>query len=147
MIYLHLVYNPNEQMLINNIEYEVFDENKTKLDLSVCEKEIIKINYKCNSSMIKFTKVEYYSEKGINVFDIKDEFFNDICYLYSEDNSDIILKDRINDIYENYSVCENNCEFDRINITSNIVTCKCNVKTAMKSEVESLHKSNSNRFF
>ena len=127
--------NPNEQMLINNIEYAVFDENKNKLDLSVCENEIIEINYKINTSMINMTKVQYYAEKGINVFDIKDEFFNDICYPYSEDDSDMILKDRRKDIYENYSICENNCEFDRINTTSNIVTCKCNVKTKMNSNI------------
>ena len=128
--------NPNEQMLINNLQYEVYDENKIKLDLSDCQNEIIKINYKINTSMINMTKVQYYFEQGINVFDIKDEFFNDICYPYSENDSDMILKDRVNDIYENYSICENNCEFDRINITLNMVTCKCNVKTKIELKVE-----------
>jgi len=37
------------------------------------------------------------------VFDIKNEFFHDICYPYSERDSGMILKDRVSDIYENYS--------------------------------------------
>ena len=135
-IYQIEIDNPNDQMLINNIFYEVYDENKTKLNLSVCQNETIEINYEINTTMINMTKVEYYSEQGINVFDIKDDFFNDICYPYSEDDSDMILKDRVNDIYENYSICENNCEFDSINIQLNKSTCKCDVKTTIESGIE-----------
>ena len=89
---------------------------------------MIEINYQLNNSGINFTKVNYYSELGIDIFNIKDEFFNDICYSYSEHNSDMILNDRISDIYENYSLCENNCKYDKINISDNLVTCKCYVK-------------------
>ena len=65
---------------------------------------------------------------GIDIFNVKDQFFNDICYPYSEGNSDMILKDRISDIYENYSVCEESCEYNNINLTRNTFICKCNIK-------------------
>ena len=121
--------NFNENSLINKVEYAVFNENKDRLDLSVCEDEKIEINYQIDSSKINKTKVDYYSDLGVDVFDIEDEFFNDICYSYSENDADMILTDRVNHIYQNYSLCESNCEYDKINLTDNLVTCQCSVKT------------------
>ena len=126
--------NRNEQSLINNIGYAVFNEKKEKLNLAACEKELIEINYQINSSMINKTKIIYYQDKGIDIFDIEGVFFNDICYSYSEGDSDIIIEDRIKDIYQNYSVCEDNCNYIRINLTENIVSCKCSVKFDIASE-------------
>ena len=76
------------------------------VNLSVCKNERIEINYQLDQEKINQTKVNYYSNLGIDVFDIKSDFFNDLCYPYSEKGSDIILKDRVSDIYENYSMCE-----------------------------------------
>ena len=128
--------NKNEQSLINDVEYAVFDENKNQLSLSVCKDEIIEINYQLDTSKINISKVYYYAELGIDVFNIEHEFFNDICFSYSENGSDMILADRISDIYENYSVCENNCKYDKVNLTQNTVSCKCTVKTNVDAVVE-----------
>ena len=128
--------NTYEKSLINNVEYAVFNDDKERLDLSVCKDEDIRINYELNMSLINMTKIRYYYDQGIDVFNIEDEFFNDICYSYSENESDMILKDRINDIYQNYSLCENNCEYEKINFTQNMVTCKCSLKTYIESTVE-----------
>ena len=129
--------NPDSQILIDNVKYSIFNEEKQLLDLSVCEKETIEIHYQLNTSMINMTKLSYYLDLGIDIFNIEDDFFNDICYSYSENDSDMILKDRVSDIYENYSVCENNCKYDRVNLTLNTVVCKCSVKTSVDSEIES----------
>ena len=48
----------------------------------------------------------------------------------------MILKDRVEDIYENYSICENNCDYEKINLNESIVTCKCSVKTNANTEIE-----------
>ena len=85
--------------------------------------------------MINATKVNYYSDLGIDVFNLEDEFFNDICYSYSEGGSDMILNDRVADIYHNYSVCEDNCNYNKINLTENTVSCKCSIKTTVEVEV------------
>ena len=129
-VYQIEIVNLIENSLINNVEYAVFDENKDRLDLSVCENEKIEINYQIDSSKINKTKIDYYSDLGVDIFDIEDEFFNDICYSYSENDADIILIDRVNEIYQNYSVCESNCEYDKINLTENLVTCQCSIKTS-----------------
>ena len=75
---------------------------------------------------------------GIDIFNISDEFFNDICIPYSINGSDVVLKDRINDIYQNYSMCEDNCEFKGINLTTMVVSCSCNVKTSIDTEKKDL---------
>jgi len=127
---------PYEQSLINRVEYAVFDENKKRLNLSVCQNEKIEINYQLDQTKINQTKINYYFNLGIDVFDIKNEFFHDICYPYSERDSDIVLKDRVSDIYENYSKCESNCEYNGINYSRNTIVCKCDVKTKISSTNE-----------
>ena len=128
--------NPNQQSLINDVQYAVFNEKKEKLDLSVCSNEQIEIYYQINTSMINTSKVNYYSDLGIDVFNLDGGFFNDICYSYSEGDSDMVLDDRVTDIYQNYSICEDNCEYNSINLTENLVSCKCSVKTELVTEVK-----------
>ena len=125
---------PYDQTLNKKIEYAVFNEDKKRLNLSVCKNEKIEINYQLDQEKINQTKVNYYSNLGIDVFDIKSDFFNDLCYPYSEKGSDIILKDRVSDIYENYSMCEINCEYNGINYSRNTIICKCDVKTEINTK-------------
>ena len=71
------------------------------------------------------------------MLNINDEFFNDICYSYNNDNNtDIILEDRVKDIYQNYSICDNNCQYDAINLETKLVECSCEVKSNVRSEEE-----------
>ena len=126
----------NEQIITNQIEYELYNEEKKKLDLSLCKDVPIKVQYEIkDSSLINTTMVNYYSDLGIDIFNSKDSFFNDICYPFSNENSDIILKDRVLDIYQNYSVCDSGCTYDKIDIESMSVTCSCQAKTKIDMEV------------
>ena len=53
----------NEKCLTNQIEYEIYDEEKNKLDLSYCKDVPIKVNYEIkDSSLINKTMISYYSE-------------------------------------------------------------------------------------
>ena len=79
--------------------------------------------------------ISQYSELGIDIFNSQDSFFNDICYPFSISNSDVILKDRVSDIYQNYSLCDNGCEYEQIDIQNMSVTCSCNIKTEINTEV------------
>ena len=130
----------NEQSLINQVEYAVYDENKNQLDLSVCKDVKIKINYKItNSSLVDSELINTFNELGINVFNIEDDFFNDLCYPYSnENNTDLILKDRIKDIYQNYSMCDSNCDFQEINTETMMITCECEVKEEVVAETDDI---------
>ena len=122
--------------LNNQVEYSIYDSQKKKLNLSYCKEVQIKVNYKIvNEFLLNKSEISYYSKLGIDIFDSQDSFFNDICYPFSNSNSDIVLKDRILDIYQNYSLCDNGCEYDQIDIEEMLITCSCQVKIEINTKV------------
>ena len=126
----------NEKALTSQVEYIIYNDKKEKLDLSYCKDVQIKINYDIkNKDLLNKTMIDYYSSLGIDIFDINDSFFNDLCYPFSIDNSDVILKDRVLDIYQNYSLCDNGCEYDNIDVENMTVSCSCQIKTKVNTEV------------
>ena len=75
-------------------------------------------------------KIKYFQEKGIDILNIEDDFFNDICFPYSDENSnsDMILNDRKKELYQNYSLCEEGCEYVFFNIEKMSVNCSRKIK-------------------
>ena len=121
--------NENSQSLINQVEYEAYIENKTHLDLSLCNNTNIHVIYAIkNKSLIDFSKAISFKNSGIDIFNINDSFFNDICQPYSESDNDMILEDRIKDIYQNYSLCEIGCNYNKIDLENMTISCKCKTK-------------------
>ena len=134
------IYKNDIHSLVNQVEYAIFDEFNKMLDLSICLDEEIKIFYSIsNSSMINTSYISYFKYMGVDIFNIHDNFFNDICYPYSESNSDLILKDRIQDIYQNYSLCDSNCEYENMDIINMKITCNCKVKTKIQTKIEATY--------
>ena len=130
LVFLQLeLNNKNEKSLVNQVEYQVYDDNKTLLDLSICKDTNIKVFYsvKSNSSMDLSTLYSF-KDLNIDIFNIKDKFFTDICTPYSNSENDIILMDRIIDFYQNYSLCDENCMYNEFDIELKIISCDCSVK-------------------
>ena len=126
----------NEKALTSQVEYAIYDEKKQKLNLSYCKDIEIKVNYEIkDQSVLNKTMIKYYSELGVDIFDSEDSFFNDLCYSFSISNSDVILKDRVSDIYQNYSLCDNGCNYDTIDIENMTVSCTCKVKKEISLDV------------
>ena len=121
--------NKNSKSLINQVGYQAYDDNKKILDLSICNDTNIQIFYliKSNSS-IDISFISSFKDLDIDILNIKDNFFNDICTSYSDNKNDIVLKDRINDFYQNYTLCEEGCTYNESNFELNIITCDCKVK-------------------
>ena len=68
---------------------------------------------------------------GYNLFDKKDNFYNDICTPYTKENkTDILLKDRQNNIYNEYvnPVCQKGCFTLSYNKTTKKMICNCEVQ-------------------
>ena len=131
--------NNNKNCLVDQVEYKIYDENKQTVDLSICNDVNIKIEYKItNSSLLNLEQIANFNKKGIDVFNINDTFFNDICYPYTDDdsNSDMILSDRVSDIYQNFSICGDNCEYDSFNIDKVVANCNCKIKNEINTEVK-----------
>ena len=127
----------NEKSLINQIEYAIYNEKREKLNLEFCKDIEISINYEIkNESLLNKTMIKYFSELGVDILNIKDSFYNDICFSYSNSVSDLVLKDRISDIYQNYSFCDNNCEYHNIDLKNMSITCSCKIKTHINTDIE-----------
>ena len=126
-----------DSSLIDQVEYCVYDSQANKLDMSLCKNAKITVTYTINNqSAINTSIAEYYAGYGIDIYDAEDPFFNDICYPFTTENdTDISLEDRRNEIYQNLSLCESNCDYDNINLTEYTVTCSCSVKTEIKTTI------------
>ena len=117
----------SEKNLLNNVQYAIYDEFLGELSIeTICGDEKIKINYKIkNDTDFNQTLFLEFYEKGINILNSSDLFFNDICYPYSVGGSDMILRDRVSDIYQNFSTCEDDCENEGIDTENMTVSCIC----------------------
>ena len=118
--------------------------SQTKYKVYLSNGEEIDINNICKNSEIKIEKdiilkknlennrelMYKLTEKGINVYDIKDPFFNDGCYSYQDgNNNDVPLKNRVEDYYQNTVICIEGCEYSGINYTTSKIICKCNTNS------------------
>ena len=99
-----------------------------KLDLSVCSgaKLAIKTSIFDNGE-VEEELVKYFTNLNINLFDINDPFFTDICFNFSKDGKDVPLDDRIKLYYQNVSLCEDGCTYVGINLETFEVECSCDV--------------------
>ena len=137
--------NNNDQLIIVKYEeidlqsikpkvtYKIYNREGGLLDLSLCDS--ISISYPLiNTTGLNYSRAEKMSLLGVDIYNIKDTFFNDLCFPYKEDNNDMILEDRINDIYTNVSFCEDNCLYQGVNFTSNRVMCQCGDNAQTKDD-------------
>ena len=95
------------------LQYEVYEPyNKTKLNLSLCGKNI---GIYIPTILSEKTQHLYneLKELGYDLFDINSPFYNDICIPFkSPEGTDVLLSDRVNNYYNNDDTsCQSNCKF------------------------------------
>ena len=101
--------NKNSRSLTNQVEYQVYDEQKRQLDLSLCNNTNIKIFYGIkNNSDLDMSVLNSFKDSGVNVFNISDEFLKKYKQLLKNKNNKR-KKDIINN-KKNYE-SENNFKF------------------------------------
>ena len=75
-------------------------------------------------------------EQGINIFDINNSFFTDICFDFDNPvKKDIILSDRIKYFFRNVSLCNDGCEYKGINLENMTATCNCLFNDILNNEL------------
>ena len=129
----------NPKSLKEKVEYKVYNQFGEAIDLSYCQEVNITIlNKITNTSLLDLGKISYFKEMGVDVFQIKDDFFNDICYSYSDENtkSDMILTDRVSDIYQNFSLCDEGCEYESLDMDALYAKCNCKIKQFVSKETK-----------
>ena len=112
-----------------------------KLDAeNICKGEVIKVkenlttilnsndtNYKLQSSL---------TDQGINIFDINNPFYTDLCFDYKNPKKrDIPLSERIKNIFPNITLCNDGCQNDRINLEEMTATCNCKFNDITHNQV------------
>ena len=121
--------NTNNNILVKQVEYQVYDDNNNLLNLSLCEKENITIKYSFKNEMKdEVDLIIFFKKNGIDILDLNDNFFNDVCLPYSDSEKDLTINDRIKDIYKNYTFCEKNCQLIEVNYEEYKAICDCSTK-------------------
>ena len=121
--------NEDNNALYYQIKYTVYDEDLNELDLSICEDIETQIHYAIKSnSKLDLLKISDYQKMGIDILNINDDFFTNLCHAFSSSNSDMILEDRIKYIFQNYSLCEEGCSYNKLNIVTRSIACDCKIQ-------------------
>ena len=132
------IYNDNNQSLINQVEYRIYNENKDPIDISVCKDTDITIFHSMNDNILSLLNKDLvleFKDLGINILDINDPFFSDICIPLDYHDIDIVLEDRHNIIYQNFSLCEKGCNNTNIDFENKFVECQCKVKQNINNKI------------
>jgi len=122
-----------------NVQYEVYNPyNKNKLNLTICEGTTIKLYTKMILSENTQKTYNQLKELGYDMLNINDKFYQDICTPYqSENNTDILLSDRIDYIYNNDDTqCQPNCEFVEYFLETQYMSCSCSVNEEIPEKKE-----------
>ena len=112
--------------IVNSIQIEIYDQNKNKLDLSLCSNTPITIYYALNEDKtVNVDLVNNLQNIGYDLFNISSDFYTERCLNYYVNGNDVVVKDRVDDIYQNVSICESNCSFKEYYIENNRSKCSC----------------------
>ena len=120
--------------LERTIQYEVYEPyNISRLDLSICNNMTINIYSSVTLSDGLLNLYDDLKNKGYDLFDINDAFYQDICTPYTSFNgTDVILSDRINYYYYNDELsCQSNCKFFNYSIESKSLICQCDMSNSV----------------
>ena len=125
--------NENTAVIFNYEVYNPYTNNK--LNLSICSDMKIYTYSSYYPSEESMAKIKQLSESGYDLYDLNNEFYQDICSSFtSENGTDILLSDRKNDFYENISLCENDCTYKGYDLEKKRVQCECPVKEEITME-------------
>ena len=76
------------------------------------------------------------TEQGINIFDINDPYYKDICYDFENPKDrDMALKDRIKETYVNVTLCNDGCVNTGIDVKNNAATCDCKFNEITNNDI------------
>ena len=79
-----------------------------------------------NNPRVNFNDLQDLANQEINVIDLTDPFYNDICFHYkSKFDKDVPLKDRVLIYYPNISLCDEGCELEAVYTKNWTAKCNC----------------------
>ena len=130
---------------MNKFTYIIFNLKGKKIDITklFCERNTFySLNYiNYNKTTIDLDKVLYWkTEKNVDLLNIKDEFFWDVCIEYEdEDGLEMPMNIRKQKFYQNYEFCNNTVENNvysgfEYDPKNNILIIKCSYRIFTEKE-------------
>ena len=116
-------------------------ETGTKIDAdSICKDEevIVKTSVlsELNNSDVDLNSALFLAKQNINIFNISDEFYTDICFHFESPNGkDVPLADRIKAYFPNITLCDSHCTCKGVNLTTMESICECKFNDLMNSQL------------
>ena len=109
-----------------SVQVEIFDYSGRQLNLSVCNENIKVLMNLDNVEGLDIETSYEYAKQGIDVFNVNDSFFNDLCQKYdNKDGVDIIIDDRRSDVYQNITFCQDGCTYNGVDYELRAANCQC----------------------
>ena len=132
----------------NEVNYEVYAKNGTKLNLDPCSKVTVSISSPItNPEALKLDLAKDLEKEGVDIYNTDGEFYNNYCFSYSSGGNDMTLNDRYSNIYPDVDVCESGCVYNGINMTTNKISCNCNPTNFTENSGENEEKIDGKKFF
>ena len=145
-------YNIKEDLIISIIEKKEKNNAQTfysffhpifgfKLNAEeICKNETIIVKENLTSilseSSENYELQTFITKQGINIFDLKNPFYTDLCYDFDNpSNRDIPLSERIVTIYPNVNLCDEGCQIDGINLDTMTADCNCKFNDIANSNI------------
>ena len=115
------------------VQYEIFNpHNYSKVSLDICKNISIKIEVPVALEISTLSFITSLEDSGYNIFDITDDFYNDICSTYTAPNgADMTLSSRKTRIYDSVKdlyLCQEGCEFESFDSNTSKAQCSCQVQ-------------------
>ena len=118
------------------VQYEIFNpRNNSKVNLDICKDDVIKIQVPVSLTTEELSLIESFNDYDYNIFDLEDDFYNDVCTPYTAGNgADMVLSSRKDLVYDklkdNY-YCQEGCNLGSFHTKTSKAECHCQVqKTA-----------------
>ena len=75
-------------------------------------------------------------DQKINIFDLNDAFYKDICFHFNSPNGkDATLQDRMKAFYPNATLCDAGCKNKGINLTTMKAECECTFQDLLSKNI------------
>ena len=116
-------------------------ETGEKIDAdTICKDEEIEIKEsvlnQLNNSDVDLNSILYLANQDINIFNLSDAFYTDICYHFDSPNGkDAPLGDRIKSFYPNITLCDTGCTSKGVNLTTMESICTWKFNDIMSNDL------------
>ena len=123
------IITPREGEIVNQLDYIITKEDGTELNLDSCTDITLTSPINTMNSGIDLEKVKATKKEGYDIFNPEDDFFNDVCLKYKDENgADVPIKVRRQEYYQEFPLCESECKYSNYDINTNSVDCVCKHK-------------------